>query len=151
MRLQIAKITAETTKFRRLYPSLPLNHFGRRFVVDLQAQIYNSDGQIPTVHPPHFFGLEFTEKFLPLELLAISLPIGVNRLNSAARVAGSYFLALARRSSKYRQRSGKRWFGRSVVRRTAHYCTPAMRVRFAPEAVSRETRGNLKPLLGSFD
>jgi hypothetical protein len=43
-------------------PSLPLYHFERRFVVDLQAQIFKSDGQMPTVCPPQFLSLEFTEK-----------------------------------------------------------------------------------------
>ncbi|MCW2085883.1 hypothetical protein ABIE85_000904 [Bradyrhizobium diazoefficiens] len=46
---------------------LPLNHFGRRFVVDLQVQILTSDGQIPTVCPAQFLGLEFTGKFVSLE------------------------------------------------------------------------------------
>jgi hypothetical protein len=62
----------------------PLDHFGRRFVVDLQAQFFKSDGQIPTVYPPQFFGLEFTGKIARLETLAIPVPIGVNRLNRAA-------------------------------------------------------------------
>ncbi|MGL3109109.1 hypothetical protein [Bradyrhizobium sp. BR 1432] len=44
-------------------PHYPLNHFERRFVVDLQAQIFKSDGQMPPVYPPQFFGLEFTGKF----------------------------------------------------------------------------------------
>lgn len=39
----------------------PLNHLGRRFVVDLQAQFFELDGQIPTAYPPQFFDLEFTE------------------------------------------------------------------------------------------
>jgi hypothetical protein len=44
-------------------PSLPLYHFERRFVVDLEAQIFKSDGQMPTVYPPQIFDLEFTGKF----------------------------------------------------------------------------------------
>jgi hypothetical protein len=63
------------------YPLLPLNYFERRFVVDLQAQIFKSDGQMPTAYPPQFFGLEFTEKIAPQEELAIPLPIGVYRLH----------------------------------------------------------------------
>jgi hypothetical protein len=43
-------------------PLLPLHHFRRRFVLDLQVQILKSDGQIPTVARRNFFGLEFTEK-----------------------------------------------------------------------------------------
>lgn len=39
----------------------PINHLGRRFVVDLQAQFLELDGQTPTAYPPQFFGLEFTE------------------------------------------------------------------------------------------
>jgi hypothetical protein len=42
----------------------PLNHFERGLVVDLQTHIFESDGQIPTVYPTQFFGLEFTEKLL---------------------------------------------------------------------------------------
>jgi hypothetical protein len=65
---------------------------------------------MPTVYPPHFFDLEFTEKFEPL---AISVPIGVNRLISAACVAMTVFPPV-QLSFKYRQRSGKRG---PVVRR----------------------------------
>jgi len=58
---------------------LPLYHFARRFVVDLQAQIFKSDGQMPTVYPPHFFDLEFTVKFACPRRIAPSPAIGVNR------------------------------------------------------------------------
>jgi hypothetical protein len=37
---------------------------------------------MPTVCPPQFIGLEFTEKFEPFALSAISPLIGVNRLIS---------------------------------------------------------------------
>jgi hypothetical protein len=40
---------------------LPLYHFKRLFVADLSAQIFKSDGQMPTAYPPQIFGLEFTE------------------------------------------------------------------------------------------
>jgi hypothetical protein len=66
-------------------PLFPLYYFERPFVVDLQAQIFKPDGQIPTVYPPRFFGLEFTEKIACHEALAISLPIGVYRLDRAPR------------------------------------------------------------------
>ncbi|WP_284265713.1 hypothetical protein [Bradyrhizobium iriomotense] len=56
-----------------------------RFVVVLQAQIFMSDGKMPTVYPPHFSGLESTEKIAPHEALAIPLPIGVYRLDGAPR------------------------------------------------------------------
>jgi hypothetical protein len=45
-------IAARTLLCPWLLPSLPLDHFERRFVVDLQAQIFKSDGQMPTVCPP---------------------------------------------------------------------------------------------------
>ena len=61
----------------------PLYHFKRRFVVDLQAQIFKSDGQMPTGYPLQFFGLEFIEKIAPQEELAIPLPIGIYRLHRA--------------------------------------------------------------------
>ena len=63
----------------------PLYHFERRFVVDLQAQIFNSDGQMPTVYPPQVFGLELTEKIVLHEALASPVPIGVYRLDGAQR------------------------------------------------------------------
>jgi hypothetical protein len=59
---------------------LPLNHFGRSFVVDIQRQIFKSDGQIPTVYPPQFSGLEFTGKFVRVGGIAASGSIEVNRL-----------------------------------------------------------------------
>jgi hypothetical protein len=54
-------------------------------VVVLKAQIFKFDGQMPTVYPPHFSGLEFTEKIAPHEALAIPLPIEVYRLEGAPR------------------------------------------------------------------
>jgi hypothetical protein len=45
----------------------------------LQAQIFKSYGQIPTVCPPQFFGLEFTEEISSHEAMAIPLPIDVYR------------------------------------------------------------------------
>src|SRR3569832_855623 len=61
-------------------PLLPLYHFERRFVIDLQEQIFKSDGQMPTVYPPQNFSLEFTRKFEPPLMLAPPIPIGINRL-----------------------------------------------------------------------
>ncbi|SFJ45942.1 hypothetical protein SAMN05216525_125122 [Bradyrhizobium sp. Gha] len=60
---------------------LPLYYFEHCFAVDLQAQFFGSDGQVPTVHPSQFFSLEFTEEFAPRSMLAIPATIGVNRLS----------------------------------------------------------------------
>jgi len=84
-------------------PLLPLYHFGQRIVVDLQAQFFKSDGQMPTVYPPQFSGLEFTEKFGLLAFSAISPPIGVNRLISAACGDKRAITAPFGRMFKYRQ------------------------------------------------
>jgi hypothetical protein len=89
--------------------SLPLDHFERRFAVDLQAQFFRSDGQMPTLHPPQIFSHELTEKFEPRAMLAIPPTIGVNRPIRAACLAKIAMPALVRRSFKYRQRSGTRW------------------------------------------
>jgi len=70
---------------------------------------------MPTVHPPQFSGLEFTEKFGQFALSAISPPIGVNRLISAACVVKTAVTALIERMFKYRQRSEARWSGRSMA------------------------------------
>jgi hypothetical protein len=40
---------------------------------------------MPTVYPPQFFGLEFTEKIAPREAMAIPLPIEAYRLDGASR------------------------------------------------------------------
>lgn len=82
---------------------LPLYHLGQRIVVDLQAQFVTSDEQVPTVYPPQICGLEFTEKFDPLAFWAISPPIGVNRLISAAAVVKTTVTALVGHMFKYRQ------------------------------------------------
>ncbi|MGY3609438.1 MULTISPECIES: hypothetical protein [unclassified Bradyrhizobium] len=84
----------------------PLNHFEWLSVVDLQAQIVNSDGQMPTIYLPQSFGLEFTEKFEPPAMLAIPLAIGVNRLISAACLTKAAVPALVRRRFKDRQVRG---------------------------------------------
>jgi hypothetical protein len=43
--------------------------FGPTFrIVDLQAQFFKADKQMPTVYPLQFSGLEFTEKFGPIAL-----------------------------------------------------------------------------------
>jgi hypothetical protein len=64
-------------------PSLPLNRIGRRFVVDLQAQIFESDGLMPTVYPPQFFDLEFTRKFVVVKRMAVSGAIEIYRIIAA--------------------------------------------------------------------
>src|SRR6202000_1608796 len=60
-------------------PLLPLYHFRQSLVVDLPAQFFKSDRQMPPVSPPQSFSLEYTEKFEPFALSEISPPIGVNR------------------------------------------------------------------------
>ena len=40
---------------------------------------------MPTVYPPQFFGLEFTEKIAPREAPAILVAIEVYRLDGAPR------------------------------------------------------------------
>ncbi|WP_128933681.1 hypothetical protein [Bradyrhizobium zhanjiangense] len=67
---------------------------------------------MPTVYPPQFSGLEFTEKFGPFALSAISRLIGVDRLISAACVVKTAVTALVERMFKYRQSSEARWSGR---------------------------------------
>src|SRR4051794_25000346 len=58
---------------------------------------------MPTVYPPHFFGLEFTGKFKPLVMLAASVPIGVNRLIRSPVLDKTAILASSRHIYKYRQ------------------------------------------------
>lgn len=60
---------------------------------------------MPTVYPPQFFGLEFTEKFETFALPEVSPPIGVNRVISAPGVVQTAVTALVRRRFKYRQGS----------------------------------------------
>jgi hypothetical protein len=91
----------------RSRPHYPLYHFERRFVVELQAQILKPDGQMPTVQPPQFFGLEFTEKIAPHEALAIPPPIGVYRLDGAPRAQTKLTQLSLAQGFKYRQRSGR--------------------------------------------
>jgi hypothetical protein len=93
---------------------LPTQSLGQRIVVDLPAQFSKSDGQMPTVYPPQFCGLEFTKKFEPFALLANSPSIGVNRLINSASVVKTAITALVGRMFKYRQRSGARRSGRSM-------------------------------------
>ncbi len=119
-----AKITVDETVLSLAAPSLPLNHFGRAFVVDLQAQIFKSDGQIPTVYPPRSFGLEFTGKFGSLGMLAIPPPIGVDRLITATCVAKTTMPARVLGRLKYRLKSGTRRSCRSMPSR--RHCAPAM-------------------------
>jgi predicted DNA-binding transcriptional regulator AlpA len=60
---------------------------------------------MPTVYPPQFFSLEFTEKIAPHELLAIPLPIGGYRLDSAPRAQFRLTQVGLAQSFRYRQRS----------------------------------------------
>jgi hypothetical protein len=105
--------------------SLPLDHFKRRFVLDLQAQIFKSDGQMPTVCPPQFFGLEFTEKLLLTGTGTIPLSIGVYRLDGAPRAQSRLTQFALARSLRYRQRD---FLSR---RHSSPCCAEAIEVRSA--------------------
>jgi hypothetical protein len=74
-----AQTAAETTLLPPSVPSLPLDHLGRHYRVDLQVKVLNADDQIPTVYPPELFGSEFTTKFVSFRASTASATIGVNR------------------------------------------------------------------------